>query len=248
MASPPPGVSSPPPPLTAGDAVPMDHDDRERADERVRRWERVSSFPLLITSLTFLACYAVLVLDDELPPAARDVFRLLLVISWAIFVLDYLTRMVLSRAPLHFFRTRWLDLVVLSLPLLRPLKMVQTYARAQERRGFRPRLTLEARVMIYTGLTTLLLGFSASLAVYQVEHLAPGGNIHTFGDSVWWACSTLTGVGYGDVFPVTSRGRVIGVAVMLTGLGLLGSVISTFSSWLVNRFRRVGERERPPGP
>ncbi len=223
------------------DAGAMDQDDR------VRAWERVSAFPLLITSLCFLGAYAVLVLDDSRWPAWRDLWWVVLFTAWGIFVADYVVRLALSTARLRFVRTRWLDLVVLILPLLRPLRVVQTYARAQERRGHEPRLTLEARVIVYTGLTTLLLGFSASLAVYQVEHRATGANIVTFGDSVWWACSTLTGVGYGDVFPVTRWGRVVGVGTMITGLGLLGSVISTFSSWLVNRFRVADRGSRPPG-
>lgn len=241
MASARPGVSPGLGSRAASDAVAMDD------DARLHRWERNSSFPLLITSMLFLTSYAVLVLDADLRQGWRDVCWLVLYVAWAVFVVDYLARLlVIASHRLAFVRTRWLDLVVLALPLLRPLRMVQTYTLAQERRSSAPRLTLEGRVIVYTGLTTLLLGFSASLAVYQVEHTAPGGNIRTYGDSVWWACSTLTGVGYGDVFPVTSRGRVVGVGLMVTGLGLLGSVMGTFSSWLVNRFRQAGNETGPP--
>lgn len=215
-------------------------------DRRVREWERRSSLPLLTSSLLFLTAYAVLVLAATAPGYWRQAWTAVLVITWAVFAADYGVRLLLTPRRLHFVRTRWLDLVVLVLPLLRPLRVVETYARAERRRGRPARLTLEAQVIIYTGLTTLLLGFSASLGVYRVEHRAPGANIRTFGDAVWWACSTVTGVGYGDVFPVTTGGRVIGVGLMLTGLGLLGSVMGTFSSWLVNRFRLATEGQRPP--
>ncbi len=214
-------------------------------DRRVREWERRSSVPLMIASLLFLTAYAVLVLATGLSRAWRDAWALLLVGVWAVFAVEYLARLSLSSHRLRFVRTRWLDLVVLVLPLLRPLRVVQNYARARARLG-RARLSLEGQVIIYTGVTTLLLGFSASLAVYNVEHLAPGANIRTYGDSVWWAASTLTAVGYGDVFPVTLRGRVVGVGLMLTGLGLLGAVMGTFSSWLVNRFRLASGQGRPP--
>jgi voltage-gated potassium channel len=68
----------------------------------------------------------------------------------------------------------------------------------------------------------------------------------TFGDAVWWACATLTTVGYGDVTPVTSMGRLIAVGVMMIGLGLLGAVTGTFASWLLQTFS-LEDDERPPG-
>ncbi len=217
-------------------------------DRRVREWERRSSIPLLMVSLLFLTGYAVLVLATGLSQAWRQAWAALVAAAWVAFGVEYAARLLMSSRRLRFVRTRWLDLVVLALPLLRPLRMVQTYARTQQLRGGKTRLTLEGQVIVYTSLTTLLLGFSASLAVFHVEHLAPGANILTYGDSVWWACSTLTAVGYGDVFPVTLRGRVVGVGLMLTGLGLLGAVMGTFSSWLVNRFRLASRQDRPPEP
>ena len=50
----------------------------------------------------------------------------------------------------------------------------------------------------------------------DAERHAPGSHIHTFADSLWWALSTVTTVGYGDMYPVTGEGRLIAGAVMLT--------------------------------
>jgi voltage-gated potassium channel len=63
---------------------------------------------------------------------------------------------------------------------------------------------------------------------------------------VWWACSALTTVGYGDVTPVTPLGRVIAVFLMVGGLALLGAVTGSFSSWLIQVFGRE-DKARPPG-
>ena len=51
-----------------------------------------------------------------------------------------------------------------------------------------------------------------SIAVLDAEQNPPGANITTFGDALWWACETVTTVGYGDRYPVTPDGRAIAVA------------------------------------
>lgn len=117
---------------------------------------------------------------------------------------------------------------------------------AVQRRHGRPRLALHARVIVYAGLSTLLLGFAGALAVYQQEHSASGATMRTFGDAVWWTCATLATVRYGDVSPVTPTGRLIAVGIMVIGLALLGAVTGTFASWLLQVFAREDD-ERPPG-
>ena len=134
---------------------------------------------------------------------------------------------------------------MLLLPLLRPLRVVKVYEAVQRRHG-KPRLALHARVIVYAGLSTTLLGFAGALSVYQAEHTAPGATIKTFGDSVWWICATFATVGYGDVTPVTPLGRLIAVGMMAIGLALLGAVTGTFASWLLQVFAREDD-ERPPG-
>jgi voltage-gated potassium channel len=214
-------------------------------DSPLARWEQRTGLLLALASLVFLASYAVLVLGHGLPAAARDACLAAMLAAWAVFGVDYAVRWRLSGQRLRFVRSHWLDAVVLVLPLLRPLRVVKAYEAVQRRHG-QPRLSLHARVVVYAGLSATLIGFAGALAVYQAEHAAPHATIQTFGDSVWWTCSTLSTVGYGDVTPVTPKGRAIAVGLMAGGLALLGAVTGSFSSWLLQVFAREGD-ERPPG-
>ncbi|MET7680869.1 potassium channel family protein [Streptomyces sp. NPDC005423] len=216
----------------------MDHDSRSA------RWERRTEVPLAVASLVFLASYAVRVLGHGLPRALYDLCAALLPAAWALFIVDYAVRWRLSGERLRFVRTHWLDTLVVILPLLRPLRIVRVYEAVQRRHG-EPRLALHARVIVYAGLSALLLGLAGSLAVYQQEHTAPGATMRTFGDAVWWACATFSTVGYGDVVPITPIGRLIAVGMMFIGLALLGAVTGTFASWLLQVFSREDDERRP---
>ena len=74
----------------------------------------------------------------------------------------------------------------------------------------------------------------ASLFVLQFEANAPNGNIKTGGEAVWWAIVTITTVGYGDYYPVTAGGRIVGFFVMLAGIGIIGALASIFAAVLVS--------------
>ncbi|MEU1705677.1 ion channel [Streptomyces sp. NPDC005706] len=210
------------------------------------RWEQRTEIPLFIGSLIFIAAYATRVLAVSLPSFLRNLCLAAMITLWLVFAADFLVRWRLGEQRfLRFASTHFLHTVVVVLPLLRPLRIVPLYDVIQRRQGD-PRLSLYARVIAYASLSTLLLGFSGALAVYQQERGAPGATMRTFGDAVWWAASTLSTVGYGDITPVTRLGRVIATGMMACGLGLLGAVTGSFSSWLMQTFTREGD-ERPPG-
>ncbi|MFE5405090.1 potassium channel family protein [Streptomyces sp. NPDC056580] len=214
-------------------------------DSPAARWEQRTEIPLFVGSLLFIAAYATRVLAVSLPSFWRNLCLATMLALWAVFAADYLVRWRLGgQRFLRFVSTHFLHTVVVLLPLLRPLRIVPLYDVIQRRQGD-PRLSLHARVIAYASLSTLLLGFSGSLAVYQQERGVPGANMRTFGDAVWWAAATLSTVGYGDIVPVTPLGRVIATGMMACGLGLLGAVTGSFSSWLMQTFSREGD-ERPP--
>ncbi|MGW6838409.1 potassium channel family protein [Streptomyces sp. NPDC054949] len=219
------------------------HPDVEPRD---KAWERRTELPLFYASLIFIAGYAVRVLAHKADHIWRDIAGLLVLLMWVCFIVDYVVRMVLSRErPHRFVRLHWLDTLVVILPLLRPLRMVKVHDAVQARQN-RPRRGLYERVITYAGLSAVLLGFSGALCVYHEERLIPGSTIRTFGDSLWWVSQTLTTVGYGDITPVSPVGRLIAVVMMVFGVALLGAVTGSFSSWLIQVFRREDEKE-PPG-
>src|SRR5664280_598244 len=103
---------------------------------------------------------------------------------------------------------------------------------AWERRGERPMLVLALVFLV-------VLVVLAAAAMYDVERRAPSGNIKTFPDALWWAITTVTTVGYGDRYPTTGTGRLVGGALMLVGIALLGVITASIAAWFVDRLRDV---------
>jgi voltage-gated potassium channel len=76
-----------------------------------------------------------------------------------------------------------------------------------------------------------------------VERDAPGSNIRTAEDALWWAYVTITTVGYGDKYPVTSEGRIIAVALITVGVGLFGTFTAFVASWFVEKREEEEEKK-----
>jgi len=76
----------------------------------------------------------------------------------------------------------------------------------------------------------VVVGSGVELAFEQHAH---GANIHNFGESLWWAIVTVTTVGYGGNYPVTTGGRCVAVVLMLVGIGLIGSLSATVANYFV---------------
>ena len=86
------------------------------------RWERATEWPLMIAAIVFLATYAVPILDPDLPTPLVDLCGWLSWITWAIFVIDFVVRLALADERVRYLIRHWYDVLVLALPLLRPLR------------------------------------------------------------------------------------------------------------------------------
>jgi voltage-gated potassium channel len=196
------------------------------------RWERITDIPLMAAALAFLVAYAWPILNPELPAWAATTCRWAAWTAWALFVADYLARLLLAADRRTYVLRHPLDLLVIVLPLLRPLRLLRLIALLNvlnRRVGMR----LRGRLVIYVVGGAALLAFCAALAVLDAERGSREANIVSFGDAIWWAITTMTTVGYGDQYPVTTLGRLIAVVLMLGGIALLGVVTATLASWLV---------------
>ena len=79
----------------------------------------------------------------------------------------------------------------------------------------------------------ILMVIFSSIAILQVEDTT-NSNIKTAEDAIWWAYVTVTTVGYGDKFPVTTEGRIIAAALMTVGVGLFGTFTGFLASYFVS--------------
>ena len=197
-----------------------------------QRWERATDWPLMVAAAVFLAAYAVPVLAPDLPTWLLDLCRWLVWITWGIFVIDIVVRLALADERLRYLVRHWYDVLVVALPLLRPLRLLR-FIPLLSVLNRRAKIRLRGRVAIYVAGGAFLLAFCAATAVLDAERSSPDANISDFGDAIWWAGSTMATVGYGDRYPVTDIGRLVGFALMLGGIALLGMVTATLASWLV---------------
>jgi voltage-gated potassium channel len=69
----------------------------------------------------------------------------------------------------------------------------------------------------------------------EAEYNVPEAKIRAAGDALWWAVTTVTTVGYGDVYPITAAGRYAGVVTMLVGIAVAGSLTAAMSSLLIRK-------------
>lgn len=194
-------------------------------------------------AVLFLVAYAWPIIDPTLPAALAIACSAVVWAAWALFAGDYLVR--LGRAPdrRDFVRRHLLDLLVIALPLLRPLRLLRlvTLLCVVNRRASS---SLRGQVVAYTAGGAALLSFVAALAVLDAEREVPEAGITTFGEALWWSVVTMTTVGYGDYHPVTTMGRVVAAGLMVGGIALLGAVTATLASWMLDRVAEVAEDDK----
>ena len=90
----------------------------------------------------------------------------------------------------------------------------------------------------------MLILFS-SVLILEVE-TAPNSNIKTAEDALWWAYVTITTVGYGDLYPVTTEGRIVALVLMTAGVGLFGVFTGYLASWFVEPDKEKEDEKTDP--
>ena len=226
--------------------------------ERFDRFARAVELPLALLALLIVPA---LVLENHAQTRElREAATLVNWIVWLAFCGEYSVKMYLAPDRTRFAQNHWFDLLIilLSPPFLVPLAMQGTRAvrvvrllrvlrfvrgAAVAAMGLRmAREALRHRRFHYVMLATAVIVTLGAVCIYAVEHVANKG-IATLDDAFWWAIVTTTTVGYGDVSPVTGEGRVIAVVLMLLGIGFLGVLTATITSFFFDQERDAKEEE-----
>jgi voltage-gated potassium channel len=211
----------------------------------------------LSMGLVALNALAVTVAYYLLPPsnAVRQVLYILDAINAIILFLDFLLRLRASKSKTHYLVANWgwLDLLgsLPGLPVLRFIRIVRLLA---ETVRVRRTMSRDVRIAVRRRFaeSTLLLGSwlaltvmtVCSVAILLVEADAPNANIKTGSDAIWWSLVTMATVGYGDRYPVTNVGRLVGSVEIIVGVGIFSVLTSYVASTFLRHHNGTGGPEQ----
>jgi voltage-gated potassium channel len=193
---------------------------------------------MTVLAVVFLAVYALTVLWRDRPAAAGRALEAAGLAIWAVFAVDLVVRVALAERRVRYLLTHPVDVLAVLLPALRPLRVLRVFTAGQLLLSRGAGLARSGQAVVVAAGLLVLMG---ALAALDVERSAPGASITTLGDALWWAMTTVTTVGYGDLYPVTGLGRVVAASLMVVGVSLVGLVTATVAGWFLAQGRRTEE-------
>lgn len=193
-------------------------------------------------SIGFLSVFAVLIVilkfDTDLSVTQIEFLNICDNLVYILFVLDGIAKCILASDWKQFIMKNKIDYIALFpfqflletnfRSVFKLLRVVTYFFRVIDNMKNFLRTT-KVIVIIGGALSITLVG---SVIIYFFER--EGGDVKTYWDSLWLSLVTLTTIGYGDITPKTSAGKLIATVLMLTGIGFLSMLTSTFSTYLIS--------------
>lgn len=189
---------------------------------------------------------------ETLPGLTETSINILALIEMStivIFTVEYALRIATNQKPLKFIFSWWgfvdaaailpyylvvgVDLrVVRIFRLLRLVRILKMFRSSTAIKRIKRTLVLAKDELILFGGLSLVVLYVASVGIYYCEHEAQPENFQSIPHSLWWSIATLTTVGYGDVYPITTWGRIFTGAVVMVGLGFIAMPASILTAAL----------------
>ncbi|MBA4147863.1 MAG: potassium channel family protein [Verrucomicrobia bacterium] len=202
--------------------------------------QRLSFFQIVVLVLTIVVLASMLAdAVVELPTEANRILQSLDLLVCGLLIIDFSLRFYHAENKRLFIRWGWIDLIA-SIPTIdflrwaRLVRILRVIRIIRAVRSYQKVHSLVLRNKLKNGvgavvLSSCLLIIFASVAILMFES-HPDSNIKTAEDAVWWSVTTITTVGYGDKFPLTLEGRVIAMLLMISGVGLFGTLSGLIAS------------------
>jgi voltage-gated potassium channel len=204
------------------------------------------AWEVFILGVSILSVVNLLLVGAVRSPHLDQVFVIMDSLLTIIFLLDLARRLVVARDRRRYLVKGygWVD-VIAAFPLLRLLRVLRVVRmiRVMRRMGgplnaFRTFFSNRAAGGLLSVLLVAILVLEfGSLSIMAVEQGNPDANIHSASDAVWYLVVTMSTVGYGDRYPVTGAGRLIGSLIIVVGVGVFG----TLTGFLANAFLAPSE-------
>jgi voltage-gated potassium channel len=208
----------------------------------------VFQIAILVLSVVVLGALAVNT-AFRLPPEISAALQTTDTAICIIFLIDFVVRFRKAESKWRFMRWGWIDLVssipnVSGLPylshlrwgrvvrILRIIRLIRALRATHKITNILLKDKFKTGVAAMVLVSILLLIFS-SLGILICERNDQNANIKTIGDAIWWSVTTLTTVGYGDKYPVTTAGRCLAMIVMIGGMGLFGGLSGLAASFFI---------------
>ena len=222
-------------------------------EKNIQKEDELSILDLLVT---FLSIYVLgsLLADTlyELPPQTALLLNYIDDAICFIFFLDFCIRLYRAENKRQFLKWGWIDLIS-AIPMVEYLRVGRLFRLIRLLRvirAFRSTRRLVHHIfknkaegtLTSVSIFAILIVIFSAIAILQVENV-PESNIHTAEDALWWAYVTVTTVGYGDKYPVTTEGRLIASVLMTVGVGLFGT-FTAFIATLFVRDQRAREQKK----
>jgi len=194
----------------------------------------------------FVALYSIVLLlvsvFVDLSPEETKLFEWADLALCALFLFELFIRWRKAPDKIRFWKWGWIDLLasIPMFPLMRWGRSIRFIRVIQLLRAVEGVRMLHGHVFTGKKVSAPVLAFFlfytimmiCSPAILFAESEAPGANIKTAGAAIWWAFETISTVGYGDYYPVTTFGRCVGVFTMIFGVGMFGAITATVLSAL----------------
>lgn len=207
--------------------------------------EHLGPFQLVLLALSLVVLTG-LAADTflTLPPEISRTLHYIDTAVCGIFFIDFVVRFRAAPSKAAFMKWGWIDLVA-SIPVidnLRWARVVRVLRVIRLLRGLRLLHRIFAILFAHrarggiasVGLISFLVVTFSSVGILFCER-TPASNIRTAEDAIWWSLTTITTVGYGDKFPVTTAGRVVAASVMVIGVGLFGTLSGLVASLFLGK-------------
>lgn len=187
-------------------------------------------------AVAYIVIYAVQVLWISMPEAVDVTLGLVSLAIWIAFIADLSIRTWLAPRRWYYLAQHPLDVIAVIVPAFRALRVLRVFTAGQWFVTRGKHLTI-GRTILAIAVGATAIWFLASLAFYDAERGQPETMIDSFGDALWWGITTMSTVGYGDVFPTTPSGRFVAAALMIIGISLLGVITATVAGWFITQTR-----------